>query len=61
MTPEETKRWSTLQARAALAGHTCHLDGAGRIVLARWGRCMAFGSLAQAEAWLARVSGKVVV
>lgn len=61
MTPDDAKRWSTLQARAALAGHQCHLDGAGRIVLSRWGRSMTFGSLGEAEAWLARISGKAGV
>lgn len=58
---DDAKRWANLQAKAALAGHTCHLDGAGRIVLARWGRAMTFGAMGEAEAWLARVTGKVAL
>lgn len=49
MVSHPPKALATLQARAALAGHTCNVDGAGR--------SMTFGSLSAAEDWLSKVTG----
>ena len=54
---DDQKTLAMLKAFAVLAGHTCRLDGAGRVILTRWGRSMDFGDIAAASAWLDRVTG----
>lgn len=55
--PSPAKAWATLQARAALAGHTATRDAAGWVTLARWGRSVSFQDVGAASAWLDRVIG----
>ena len=54
---DDQKPLATLKARTALAGHTCRLDQAGRVILARCDRSIDFGDIAAASAWLDRVTG----
>ena len=60
----ELKRLCTLQAGAALAGVTLHkLDGDFGVpiyVASRWAMTKQLESLDEVEAWLVRVTGKVV-
>lgn len=51
------KAWATLQARAALAGHTCTRDTSGWVTLSRLGRTVTFEDIDTASAWLDRVIG----
>ena len=59
----EHKRWATLVARTALAGHV--LDrrisdtGADVFVARRWGWSREFHDLAAVEFWLRSVTGEV--
>lgn len=56
--PADAKRLATLAARAALAGHQCTRAADGSITFSRWARSVTFDDLAEAEAWLDRVTGK---
>lgn len=51
------KAHTTLEARAALAGHHCFRTEDGTILLSRWGRVGEFETVAKAADWLARVTG----
>ena len=61
-TAVDPKDWSTLQARAALAGHqlfrTAAEDGAVQYFVSRWGMVKAFGSVEEVGRWLDRVEGR---
>jgi hypothetical protein len=55
------KRFSTLQARAALAGHVLKRsaeDGREVFVASRWAWVREFHTLDEAEAWLDSMAGK---
>lgn len=52
--PSPEKAWATLQARAALAGHTAARDPAGWVTLSCWGRTISFEDVGTAAAWLDR-------
>lgn len=53
---EQRKRFSTLAARAAIAGHTLQALGSGYL-LSRWGHVRHFVDLDNAEAMLRRIEG----
>ena len=56
------KPWLRLQAECLMAGFPASLidgdDGRPLLVVSRWALCRSFSSVPDAEAWLARVSGK---
>lgn len=52
----QRKRFKTLQARAALAGHTLSELGSGYL-LSRWGQVRHFVDLDGAEALIVRMEG----
>lgn len=55
----DAKAFSTLQARAALAGLTCTHTAAGNIVLSRFAGAWLFDSTAEADNWLSLALGEV--
>ena len=61
LTDAELKPWRTLQAECMLAGFSANLiDGDNfrpLLVVSRWALTTAFDDVAQARAWLARVTG----
>lgn len=52
----ERKRFATLQARAAIQGHTLQKLGSGYL-LSRWGHVRHFVDLDAAEAMIRRIEG----
>ena len=53
----DPKHLSTLAATAALAAQICSQTADGKIVLSRWGHAATFETVAEANAWLDRVTG----
>ena len=51
------KRFATLQARAAMAGHTLQQARSGGFILSRWGHSKHFADLDTAEALIVRMKG----
>ena len=60
----EHKRWTTLVARTALAGHVldCRVTERGTVIYtaSRWAWSRQFTTLHEVEAWVASVVGEVV-
>jgi hypothetical protein len=56
------KAWSTMQARATLAGFRADLiegdDGRPMLIVSRWAVCRSFTSLTEAGAWCDQVAGE---
>lgn len=61
MSDADLKPWRTLQAECLLAGFSANLiesdEGRPLLVVSRWALCKSFDDVAQARAWLARVTG----
>lgn len=48
------KTFATLQARAALAGYSCHYTTIGNVILCRFGGGWIFDTVELADGWLTR-------
>jgi hypothetical protein len=59
---DSSKTWKNLQARCLPDGHNSSLiegdDGKPLLIVSRWAPCKCLSSLAEAEAWVARVGGR---